>query len=70
MSSHYKNLLDIYFGYLTLGCTYIAGILPEVSVDPMKVIEDALLEFSDKKDLFLAYMSTMLIGDQGNLFPC
>lgn len=41
--------------------------MPEVSYDPMKVVEDALLEFTDKKDLFLAYMSSMLVGDQGKL---
>lgn len=43
----------------------ISGILPEVSVDPMKVIEDAVLEFTDKKDLFLAYMSSMIVGGPG-----
>lgn len=31
----------------------------------MKVVEDAVLEFTDKKDLFLGYMSSMLGGDQG-----
>lgn len=39
--------------------------MPEVSVDPMQVVEEALLEFSDKKELFLGYMSSMLVGDQG-----
>lgn len=48
-------------------CVDISGILPEVSVDPMKVVEDAVLEFTDKKDLFVAYMSSMLVGDQGML---
>lgn len=43
----------------------ISGILPEVSVDPMKVVQDAVLEFTDKKDLFLAYMSSMLVGGPG-----
>lgn len=41
--------------------------MPEVSIEPMKVIEDAVLEFTDKKDLFVAYMSSMLVGDQGML---
>ncbi|KAM6968653.1 uncharacterized protein LKV04_017516 [Tautogolabrus adspersus] len=41
------------------------GIMPEVSVDPMKVVEDAVLEFTDKKDLFVSYMASMLVGDQG-----
>lgn len=36
-----------------------------MSVDPMKVIEDAVLEFTDKKDLFLAYMSSMIVGGPG-----
>lgn len=39
--------------------------MPEVSVDPMKVVQDAVLEFTDKKDLFLAYMSSMLVGGPG-----
>ena len=39
--------------------------MPEASVDPMKVVEDAVLEFTDKKDLFLGYMSSMVGGDQG-----
>lgn len=39
--------------------------MPEVSVDPMKVIEDAVLEFTDKKDLFLAYMTSMIVGGPG-----
>lgn len=50
-----------------LWCANISGIMPEVSIDPMKVVEDAVLEFTDKKDLFLAYMSSMLVGDQGML---
>lgn len=40
-------------------------MMPEISIDPMKVVEDAVLEFTDKKDLFLAYMSSMFVGDQG-----
>lgn len=43
--------------------------MPEVSLDPMKVVEEAVLEFTDKKDLFLAYMSSMIVGDQG-IFVC
>lgn len=39
--------------------------MPEVSIDPMKVVEDAVSELTDKKDLFLAYMSSMIVGDQG-----
>lgn len=41
--------------------------MPDVSIDPMKVVEDAVLEFTDKKDLFLGYMSSMLVGEQGCL---
>lgn len=43
------------------------GILHEVSIDTMKVVEDAASEFTDQKDSFLAYMSSMLVGDQGML---
>lgn len=46
-------------------CGNISDIMPEVSIDPMKVVEDALLEASDKKDLFVAYMSSMLVADRG-----
>lgn len=52
---------------LTVLCADFSGIMPEVSIDPMKVVEDAVLEVTDKKDLFLAYMSSMFIGDQGML---
>lgn len=31
----------------------------------MKVVQDAVLEFTDKKDLFLAYMSSMIVGSPG-----
>lgn len=51
--------------FLKNSLDHISGILPEVSVDPMKVIEDAVLEFTDKKDLFLAYMSSMIVGGPG-----
>lgn len=49
---------------------FVSGIMPEVSIDPMKVVKDAVLEFTDKKDLILAYMSSMLVGDQGILKLC
>ncbi|KAF7661276.1 hypothetical protein LDENG_00265520 [Lucifuga dentata] len=41
------------------------GILPDVAIDPMKIVTDAVLEMTDKKDLFLGYISSMFIGDQG-----
>lgn len=44
--------------------------MPEVSIDPMKAVEDAVLEFTDKKDSILAYISSMLAGDQGMLKLC
>lgn len=50
-----------------LCCANISGMVPEMSIDPMKVVQDAILEFTDKKDLFLAYMSSMFVGDQGML---
>lgn len=48
-------------------CANISGMVSEMSIDPMKVVQDAILEFTDKKDLFLAYMSSMFVGDQGML---
>lgn len=50
-----------------LCCANISGMVSEMSIDPMKVVQDAILEFTDKKDLFLAYMSSMFVGDQGML---
>lgn len=38
--------------------------MPEVSIDPMKIIEEAVLEFTDKKQLLMAYMSSMIIGEK------
>lgn len=40
----------------------ISAILPEIPIDPMKVIEEAVLEFTDKKELLMAYMSSMIVG--------
>lgn len=41
----------------------ISAIVPEVSMDPMKIIEEAVLEFTDKKELLMAYMSSMIVGE-------
>lgn len=40
----------------------ISAIVPEIPIDPMKVIEEAVLEFTDKKELLMAYMSSMIVG--------
>lgn len=36
--------------WLSLWCADILGIMPEVSIDPMQVVQDAVLGMSDKKD--------------------
>lgn len=41
----------------------ISAFVPEVSIDPMKIIEEAVLEFTDKKELLMAYMSSMIVGE-------
>lgn len=41
----------------------ISAFVPEVSIDPMKIIEEAVLEFTDKKELLKAYMSSMIVGE-------
>lgn len=41
----------------------ISAFVPEVSIDPMKIIEEAVLEFTDKKELLMAYMSSMVVGE-------
>ena len=43
----------------------IVGILPEVTVAPMQVVTDVLVEMTDKKELFVGYMASMITGDQG-----
>ena len=45
----------------------IVGILPEVTVAPMQVVTDVLVEMTDKKELFVGYMASMITGDQGTL---
>lgn len=42
--------------------------MPEVSIDPMKIIEEAVLEFTDKKELLMAYMSGMIVGENNLKF--
>lgn len=41
----------------------ISAFVPEVSIDPMRIIEEAMLEFTDKKELLMAYMSSMVVGE-------
>lgn len=41
----------------------ISAFVPEVSIDPMRIIEEAVLEFTDKKELLMAYMSSMVLGE-------
>ncbi|MED6276149.1 hypothetical protein CHARACLAT_000373, partial [Characodon lateralis] len=60
-----KEQVNIIISYLSTTLIGEQAIIPDVSVDPMKVVEDAVLEFTDKKELFLGYMSSMLGGDQG-----
>lgn len=43
--------------------TDISGFVPELSIDPMKIIEEAVLKFTDKKELLMAYMSSMVVGE-------
>lgn len=48
---------------ITINLINISAIVPEVSIDPMKIIEEAVLEFTDKKELLMAYMSSMIVGE-------
>lgn len=41
----------------------ISAFVPEVYIDPMRIIEEAVLEFTDKKELLMAYMSSMVVGE-------
>ena len=41
----------------------VSAFVPEVTIDPMKIIEEAVLEFTDKKELLMAYMSSMIVGE-------
>ncbi|KAI3367181.1 hypothetical protein L3Q82_008240 [Scortum barcoo] len=60
-----KEQINMLVSYVSTMLVGEQGVMPEVSIDPMKVVEDAVLEFTDKKDLFLGYMSSMLVGEQG-----
>eukprot|EP00066_Takifugu_rubripes_P028619 XP_011617885.1 PREDICTED: uncharacterized protein LOC101078822 [Takifugu rubripes] len=54
-----NNLLN----YVSSALAGERAIVPEVSIDPMKIIEEAVLEFTDKKELLMAYMSSMIVGE-------
>lgn len=41
----------------------VSAFVPEVTIDPIKIIEEAVLEFTDKKELLMAYMSSMIVGE-------
>lgn len=57
--------------HLTVGQTFslilsiFTGVIHDISFDPMKVVTDTVEEFVDRKDMFLAYLSNMLIKDKG-----
>ncbi|XP_036006752.1 uncharacterized protein LOC105939031 [Fundulus heteroclitus] len=69
MAEIIKEPINIIIGYLSTTLIGEQAVMPEVSVDPMKVVEEAVLEFTDKKDLFLGYMSSVLGGDQDEPVP-
>lgn len=45
--------------------SFFAGGITDISFDPMKVVTDTVEEFVDRRDMFLAYLSNMLMEDKG-----
>ncbi len=45
--------------------SFFPGGIPDISFDPMKVVTDTVEEFADRRDMFLAYLSNMLMEDKG-----
>lgn len=41
------------------------GGVSDINFDPMKVVTDTVEEFSDRRDMFLAYLSNILMEDKG-----
>ncbi|KAK2843069.1 hypothetical protein Q7C36_011284 [Tachysurus vachellii] len=40
------------------------GVVSDLNFDPMKVVTDTVEEFSDRRDMFLAYLSNILMADK------
>ncbi|KAL7872803.1 hypothetical protein AOLI_G00118740 [Acnodon oligacanthus] len=40
------------------------GGIPDINFDPMKVVTDTVEEFADRRDMFLAYLSNILMEDK------
>lgn len=45
--------------------SFFPGGISDISFDPMKVVTDTVEEFADRRDMFLAYLSNMLMEDKG-----
>jgi len=44
---------------------FFPGGISDISFDPMKVVTDTVEEFTDRRDVLLAYLSNMLMEDKG-----
>lgn len=45
-------------------------VILEISFDPMKVVSDAVEEITDRRNMFLSYLSGVLMQDKGDRYWC
>lgn len=43
-------------------------VILEISFDPMKVVSDAVEEITDRRNMFLSYLSGVLMQDKGDRY--
>lgn len=43
-------------------------VILEISFDPMKVVSDAVEEITDRRNMFLSYLSDVLMQDKGDSY--
>lgn len=58
-----KQLLLIWF--LFFFSLFVPGAVSDINFDPMKVVTDTVEEFSDRRDMFLSYLSNVLMENKG-----
>ncbi|KAJ7991328.1 hypothetical protein DPEC_G00296180 [Dallia pectoralis] len=57
---------DLLVDYLSNSLFGDQGIIPEINFDPRKAVTDAMFEIADRKNVFLAYLSNMIIDNKGD----
>ena len=69
MKSRHEASVDLQNDKITenkhVSSRFIPGGIPDITFDPMKVVTDTVEEFADRRDMFLAYLSNILMEDKG-----